>query len=163
MELPNILIRPIISDDNNAIATIIRSTLKEFNANHPGTVYHDESTDHLSELFTVEGSFYFVAEAARELIGGAGIYPTPGIPDGVCELVKMYLLPAGRGIGLGKRLIQLCLDTAKSNGYRKVYLETMPELINAVPLYEKLGFKYLETPLGNSGHFGCDIHMIKDL
>ena len=75
----------------------------------------------------------------------------------------MYLLPAGRGIGLGKRLMQLCLEAAKSNGYRKVYLETMPGLVNAVPLYEKFGFKYLEAPLGNSGHFDCDIHMIKDL
>lgn len=44
-----------------------------------------------------------------------------------------------------------------------MYLETMPELKIAVPMYEKLGFTYLNEPQGNSGHGGCDIWMIKDL
>ena len=56
---------------------------------------------------------------------------------------------------------QKCLDTAKNAGYKKVYLETMPELIVAVPMYEKFGFTYLKGPLGNSGHNGCGIWMIK--
>jgi putative acetyltransferase len=44
-----------------------------------------------------------------------------------------------------------------------MYLETMPELTIAVPMYEKNGFQYLEAPLGNSGHFGCAIQMLKQL
>jgi putative acetyltransferase len=39
----------------------------------------------------------------------------------------------------------------------------MPELVNAIPMYEKSGFTYLDGPMGNSGHFGCAIRMIKTL
>jgi putative acetyltransferase len=52
---------------------------------------------------------------------------------------------------------------AKENGYTQVYLESMPELSKAVSIYEKVGFKSLDHPLGNSGHCGCDIWMIKAL
>jgi putative acetyltransferase len=65
-----------------------------------------------------------------------------------------------RGKGLGKKLIQQCVETAKALGYTSMYIETMPELKNAVGLYESLGFKYLDGPLGESGHFGCDLWML---
>ena len=39
----------------------------------------------------------------------------------------------------------------------------MPELDIAVGMYEKMGFKHLEKPLGNSGHFGCNLWMEKEL
>lgn len=159
----DVIIRRLQPADNAALAHIIRRTLEEFGANHPGTVYYDESTDHLSDVFTQEGSWYFVAEKDGELVGGAGIYPTEGLPEGTCELVKMYLLPTGRGTGLGKMLMQHCLDKAKETGYKKVYLETMPELTKAIPMYEKFGFEYLDAPLGNSGHFGCAVQMLKRL
>jgi putative acetyltransferase len=44
-----------------------------------------------------------------------------------------------------------------------MYLESMPELSTAVGLYEQLGFYYLKGPVGNSGHFGCGIWMMKEL
>jgi putative acetyltransferase len=72
----------------------------------------------------------------------------------------MYLLPEARGIGLGKKLIDKCLAFAKEAGYKNVYLETMPELKNALKVYEKMGFRYLNKPMGNSGHFGCELWMI---
>jgi putative acetyltransferase len=75
----------------------------------------------------------------------------------------LYLLPEARGIGLGKLVIQKCLQTAKEMGFGRVYLESMPELKQAVKIYEKFGFTYLCSPMGNSGHFGCDLHMIKNL
>ncbi len=163
MQLQAINTRAISKSDDAAIAMIIRSSLKEFGANHPGTVYYDDSTDHLSDVFRQAGSFYFVVETGGELLGGAGIYPTEGLPDGVCELVKMYLAPAARGLGLGKQLMEKCLNTAREFGYKQVYLETMPELVKAVPMYEKFGFTYLDGAMGNSGHFGCAIHMLKTL
>jgi putative acetyltransferase len=75
----------------------------------------------------------------------------------------MYLKNEYRGIGLGKQMMATCLQWAKANGNTKVYLETMPELKNAVAAYEKLGFQYLTAPMGNSGHNGCDIWMLKEL
>ena len=158
-----VTIRTIQPADNPALAIIIRNALAEFGANKPGTVYYDATTDALYELFRQPGSIYYVAEVAGELIGGAGIFPSPGLPDGTCELVKMYLSPAARGKGIGKMLIDKALQFAAEAGYRNVYIETMPELRKAMSVYEKFGFKYLDGPMGNTGHFGCDVWMLKEL
>ncbi|MEY4927085.1 MAG: hypothetical protein RI894_1521 [Bacteroidota bacterium] len=156
-----IQIRPIAPQDNAAIADIIRSTLAEFGANHPGTVYYDASTDALYELFQVPQAIYYIAELDGKIVGGGGIYPTEGLPDATCELVKMYLSAKARGKGLGRLLIQKSLDDAAAIGYKQVYLESMPELQKALSIYEKFGFEYLNAPLGNSGHFGCELWMLK--
>ncbi len=55
------------------------------------------------------------------------------------------------------------MQWAKENGYEQVYLESMPELSKAVSIYESVGFKKIHHALGNSGHDGCDIWMIKNL
>jgi putative acetyltransferase len=159
----NFLIRTIQPADNPTLAKIVRGTLAEFGANHPGTVYYDASTDTLSEVFQKTGSVYFVSLLNGEITGGGGIYPTDGLPADTCELVKMYLLPEARGIGLGKAMINECLKFAKQAGYKKIYLETMPELKQALNVYEKYGFEYLEGPMGNSGHTGCSLWMLKTL
>ena len=158
-----VTIRTIEPADNQALAVIIRNALTEFGANKPGTVYYDATTDALYNLFQQQGSIYYVAEINGELMGGAGIFPSPGLPADTCELVKMYLSPAARGKGIGKMLIEKALQFAEDTGYRKVYIETMPELRKAMSVYEKFGFKYLDGPLGNTGHFGCEIWMIKGL
>jgi putative acetyltransferase len=159
----NVHIRSISKEDNPVIAKIIRDTLAEFGANRPGTVYYDPTTDHLFELFQKEKAVYNIAELNGKIIGGGGIYPTEGLPADTCELVKMYLLPEARGIGLGTQLINRCLEQAQQNGFKKIYLETMDELKPALKVYEKLGFTYLDGPMGNSGHFGCPLWMIKSL
>ncbi len=157
----NFKLRSIQPDDNPVLAQIVRNTLAEFGANHPGTVYYDPTTDALYELFQTEGAGYFVAFIDDKIVGGAGIYPTDGLPADTCELVKMYLLPEARGMGLGKTLIEQSLAFAKENGYTQVYLETMPELKKALTVYEKFGFEYLNGPMGNSGHTGCNLWMLK--
>ena len=157
------VIRKIVADDNEALADIIRNSLLEFNAAKPGTVYFDETTDHLSDVFANENSAYFVLEINGEVAGGAGFYPTKDLPPGTCELVKMYLAKEFRRKGFGEMLLRKCLEEAKRSGYKKMYLESMPELVNALPMYEKNGFQYLPNALGNSGHTGCDVWMTRDL
>jgi len=164
MLIENIRIRTIEKKDNAAIANVIRRTLEEFGANHPGTVYYDASTDALFELFRqTPRSVYFVCKKDGELVGGGGIYPSDGLPEDTCELVKLYLLPQARGIGLGRRLIKRCIDFVKEAGYKNIYLETMPELTHASKTYEKFGFEYLNKPMGNTGHHGCELWMMGDI
>ena len=158
--MQNVFIRNIQPSDNPALASIVRNTLAEFGANRPGTVYYDPTTDDLYDLFQKEKSTYYVAELDNQIVGGAGIYPSDGLPSDTCELVKMYLLPPARGLGLGKELIKRSLAFAREAGYKKVYLETMPELTQALSVYEKFGFQYLTGPMGNTGHFGCDRWML---
>ncbi len=159
----NIIIRKIRVDDNAALALIVRNSLTEFGANKPGTVFYDATTDNLYQLFQQHGSAYFVAELDGEVLGGGGIYPSEGLPATICELVKMYLKSEARSKGLGRTLMDKCLEVAKELGYTEVYIETLPELKKAVKVYEKYGFEYLSGPLGNTGHFGCDVWMLKQL
>ena len=161
--MSTINIRPISIADNPLIATIIRSCLTEFGANKPGTVYYDKTTDQLFELFQKNGAAYFIAEQDGQVVGGGGIFPSPGLPAGTCELVKMYLLPLARGTGIGATLMNTCLSKAKEMGFDTMYIETLPELKKAISVYEKFGFIYLDNPLGNTGHFGCSVWMLKSL
>src|SRR5688572_21975614 len=138
------LIRDIQPSDNPTLARIVKDTLAEFGANRPNTVYYDPTTDALYELFQQPGAVYHVAELDGEIVGGGGIYPTDGLPADTCELVKMYLLPHARGVGLGKILIEQCIADASRLGYKKIYLESMPELKQALKVYAKYGFEYLK-------------------
>lgn len=158
-----IQIRRILSSDNNSLAKVIRDTMTEFGVNRPNTVFDDPTTDHLYELFQKKGAMYNIAIMNGKIVGGAGIYPTIGLPEDTCELVKMYLNPEARGQGLGKLLIDKCVEAAMDFGYKNIYLESMPELRKALSVYEKFGFEYLQGPLGNSGHSGCDLWMKKKL
>jgi putative acetyltransferase len=161
--MSEITYRKIEPDDNREIADLIREVFREFKVDRPGTVYTDPTTDHLYELFRHPQSVYWIAEAAGVMAGGCGIYPTPGLPEGCTELVKFYLSAPFRGKGTGRGLMKKCFESAKELGFRQMYLETFPELGKAVGMYEKAGFRYLPDPLGNSGHYACNIWMLKDL
>lgn len=161
---PEITITTIRPEDNVTLATIVRSVLTENGLNKPGTVFTDPTTDNLYALYDIPRARYFVARVNGQIAGGAGIHPLDGGPANICELQKMYLLPEYRGLGLAGTLINQCLKYAKEEaGFEQCYLETMPELARARQLYEKFGFRYLDGPLGNTGHFSCDNWMLKDL
>lgn len=157
------IIRPIAAKDNAFIAKVIRSILEEHAMNKPGTVYTDPTTDNLFELFQETGSAYFIVEKSGKIMGGCGLYPTKGLPDGCAELVKLYLAAEMRGLGLGKELMLKTAEVAKTLGYHQLYLESMPELNSAVGLYESLGYQIIDKPLGDSGHFACNLWMLKQL
>ncbi|CAN5639876.1 GNAT family N-acetyltransferase [soil metagenome] len=159
----NVKIREIAKEDNPVIAEIIRNALTEFGVNKPGTVFTDPSTDHLFELYQQSGSTYFIAEVDGDLAGGAGIGPIGNPEEKIVELQKMYLRKEHRNKGIARMLMDHCLSAAKNFGYTNCYLETMPELKNAIGLYEHFGFQRLKAPVGNSGHFSCDIWMMKKI
>ncbi len=158
-----IIFRPIEEKDNSEIAELIRTVFREFNIHRPGTVYYDPTTDNLYGLFRAPGSEYWIAEENGIITGGCGVYPTPGLPEGCAELVKFYLSASFRGKGIGWQLMEKTFDSARRNGYHRLYLESLPELGRAISLYERAGFKFIKGPLGNSGHFGCNIWMIMEL
>jgi putative acetyltransferase len=156
-------IRTIRKEDDPEIERIIRQVLTEHGVNKPGTAYYDESLKRMYDFYTGPKSMYFIAENANGMLGGGGIHPTQGLPADTCELVKMYILPEARGKGLGKSLIDQCIEVAKQKGYKRMYLETMNELNRAVQLYEQKGFQLLSGAIGNTGHFACTIRMMKNL
>lgn len=158
----DIIFREIEERDNEAIAALIRGVFDEFNIHRPGTVYFDPTTDNLHGLFNIKGARYWIAEQDGVIVGGCGVYPTPGLPQGCAELVKFYLSAAIRGRGIGKMLMDKTFETAREFGYKSIYLESLPELDRAISLYEKASFRSIDGPLGDSGHFGCKIWMLKN-
>lgn len=156
-------IRLIKKSDNQSIYQIIRRVFEELGIVKPGTAYFDECLPMLFETYTTNLSAYFVAEMEGVVIGGAGIFPTEGLESDTCELVKMYLSKKARGLGIGKQLMKACLEKAKELNYKKVYLETLPELETALKMYEKFGFSYLDKSLGNTGHHSCSVKMIREI
>ncbi len=158
-------IRPLDmnGNDDQALASIIRKAIEEFDVPREGTVYTDPTTDSLHQLFRTYKSAYYIAEEGDLLLGGCGFFPTPGLPEGYAELVKLYLSPEARGRGLAFKLVQHCFENARRSGYTALYLESFPEMIQAVRLYESLGFKRIKKALGNSGHYACTVWMEKPL
>lgn len=155
-----ITFRKITEKDDAALAKIIKDTLVEYNSATEGTVFTDEATKHLSKTFVSDRSYYFVAESDGEILGGAGINLLVGEPDDICELQRMFLKKEARGKGIGKKLMTLCLAFAKEKNFKICYLETFPALKEAIALYEKTSFEYIEYAMGNTGHFACTTRMI---
>ena len=156
----NCTIREIQSKDNGAVELIIRNCLIEFNGNREGTAWQDPDLGRFSEIYNTETEKYWVAETDR-IVGGVGIAPLIGV-DGVCELQKMYCISECRGTGIAHKLIETALEHAKKY-YEKCYLETFGSMIAAQKFYEKYGFIRIDKPLGNTGHYVCDVVYIKHL
>ncbi|HBB90303.1 MAG: hypothetical protein A2X22_05750 [Bacteroidetes bacterium GWF2_49_14] len=166
-------IRPIRESDSEAIRAIILETLVEHGATGGGFASSDRDTQEMFVAFQRAGRKYFVIdrEASEGLpyeaqggrcFGGGGFAPLPGEP-GTCELVKMYFRPELRGLGIGKRLLQLCMEEAKKAGYSRMYLETIECMKAARGLYEHLGFKQIEGQMGSTGHYSCDVFYLRGL
>ncbi|MCB0425167.1 MAG: GNAT family N-acetyltransferase [Flavobacteriaceae bacterium] len=163
MSKNNIVIRKIKSSDDAQIANVIRSVLIEFGVPKVGTAYEDTALDCMTQTYSKQTSVYYVVVKKGKIIGGAGIAPLDNYDGNVCELQKMYFLPEARGLGLGKLMIETCLDKAREMGFESCYLETLPYMKAATKLYGNMGFDSLEKPMGNTGHYSCNVWMLKKL
>lgn len=155
--------RQLLREDNIRMAQIIRSALKEHGVDKPGTVFTDPTTDDLFALFQSFNSRYIIAEENGRIVGGAGVFPTTGLPEKCAELVKLYVDQNYRNQGIGIELMKRCEGIASELGYTQLYLETLLELERACSLYERMGYRKLSGPLGDSGHFACSLWMLKTL
>lgn len=68
-------------------------------------------------------------------MGGGGCAPLSGEKEAICELQKMYFLPALRGRGVAWELAQRALTFAREQGFRQCHLETTATLDLAIALY----------------------------
>lgn len=157
------IIRPIEKKDNTTVASLIRSVLIDFGVPKVGTAYADVSLDDMYSTYQKHDAAYFVIEEDGVIIGGGGVAQLDNYDGKVCELQKMYFLPEARGRGLGTKMLDICLKTAVQLGYEECYLETMSYMDAAQKLYKKYGFRILEGPMGDTGHYSCGVHMIKKL
>lgn len=156
-------IRKIQKQDNQQIAAVIRKVLTELNVPKVGTAYADPQLDFMFETYNEAKSVYFVIENEGKILGGAGVKQLENEEKNICELQKMYVLSDARNLGLGAKLIENCLQKAVEFEFESCYLETMPYMEDAQKLYKKVGFDYIFSPLGNTGHTSCPVWMLKKL
>ncbi len=157
------IVRPIEPQDNQLLYEMIKQVFEEFDAPRAGTVFSDPTTKNLFKLFQKKKAHCFVIEENGIVQGCCGIYPTKGLPADCTELVKFYLPQSARGKGFGRALMEKCEETASEIGYNQIYIESLPDFGKAVSIYKKNGYHQLDQPLGESGHFGCNIWMVKNL
>lgn len=157
------IIREIQPEDNQQIASVIRQVFIDDNYPKVGTAFADSQLDYMFENYNKPKAIYFVIEENGKILGGGGIAKLDNSDENICELQKMYFLQEVRGKGIGFQIIEKCLQKAKEFGYEKCYLETLPEMLVAQKLYKKVGFDYICSPLGGTGHTSCPIWMIKSI
>lgn len=80
---------------------------------------------------------------------------------GIGEVKRLYVVPEGRGLGLGRALVGALLEAARRSGYRRLYLDTHESMTAAIALYGAAGFKtveaYYETPLAGTIFMALDL------
>lgn len=156
-------IRPVRSDDDAAMAAVIRRVMPEFGAVGSGFAISDPEVDWMSRAYAEPRHAYFVVERAGVVLGGGGIAPLSGGDASICELRKMYFLPEARGVGAGALMMTRCLEAARVAGFRQCYLETLTGMDAAQRLYERSGFRRIDGPLGATGHGGCNTFYLREL
>jgi putative acetyltransferase len=107
----------------------------------------------------------FLAREGTESVGCVGLRPFAGAsraPGGVCEMKRLYVRPAFRGRGIGRKLAQTDIDAARAIGYDRMCLDTLAHMTAAIALYRSLGFlptsPYRHNPLAGAAYFALDLH-----
>ena len=104
------------------------------------------------------GGCIFLAMDGKKVIGTAGLWKEN---EQEYELVKMTVDPAYRGKGISKILLDRCLNAARKLGAKKIFLYSNSQLLAALKLYEKYGFR--NVPVINAPFLTADVKMELDL
>lgn len=149
-------IRPFRPEDAPAVRRIVETVLKSYGLEMDSET--DADLENVGRSYE-HGRFYVVEEEGR-ILGCGGLH-LPAVGHRRAEIRKMYLLPAARGRGLGKRLLERLLQDARGLGVTAAWLETNAVLGEALVLYKRHGF--VERPAPERLSSRCDLYMEKEL
>jgi carbonic anhydrase len=120
----------------------------------------DQEMASLPGAYSAPQGRLFFAEVDGRPAGCVGVRPLPD-SDGLCEMKRLYVAPEERGHGVGAALAMTAIKAAKEIGYRKLMLDTLPNMRMAVKLYRELGFTeapaYYQTPIEGTMFLALDL------
>jgi GNAT superfamily N-acetyltransferase len=146
----------IINYDNRYAADFKRLNLEWLDKYHL-TESHDLMVlNDPQGTITDRGGCIFLAQEADAIIGSAALMKEH---EGVYELAKMAVAPSHRGRGISRLLIEKCLDIAAAWKAKKLTLFSNHQLVTAISLYEKYGFRHV--PVTDSPFSTADVKMEK--
>jgi len=158
MNPPNILIRLAVSAEAASIAAVLHQAFVEYKSLYTPEAFAatTPTTEHLQKRWD-EGPVW-VAVHSDLIVGTVG-----AVPKGEALYVRsMALLPAARGQGSGRLLLEQIERFAHERGDRRLFLSTTPFLIRAIRLYERFGFQ--QSSDGPHDLFGTPLFtMVKTL
>lgn len=135
-------IRPVRPDEHAALGEL---TVRVYRAvlDSPLESYSPVLRDVAGRL--ADGCDVLVAHHRGRLAGGVTYVSRSGplaqlIAEDEAELRMLVVDPAFQGLGVGAALVQACLERATAAAKRALVLGTMPEMVTAHRLYERLGF-----------------------
>lgn len=136
-------IRDAIPGDEAAVRDVVFTVLHEYGLT-PDPQGTDADLLDLNTAYVKPGGVFRVITDARGSVIGCGGFRPAGA--GAVELRKMYLARDLRGRGLGRRLLEDLIATARAAGHRRMVLDTASVLREAIALYQKRGFRPYENP-----------------
>ena len=140
-------LRTVQKTDVPQVVTLVRETLAEFGLEFGKGAATDTQLLELPDSYRASGGEFFVAVEGEALVGTAGVAP---VAEGVFELRKMYLGPQTRGKGVGKALLEACLQHCRARGATRVVLDTTEKMKTAIAFYERHGFVRDDTQVRGS-------------
>lgn len=106
-----------------------------------------------------EGDLLLARAADGEPLGCVGLRPID--PPGTCEMKRLYVAPAARGLGVGAALVEAVLAVARGAGHREMRLDTLPTMTAAIARYRAAGFEpmdaYYDTPVPGTVFLRCSL------
>ena len=140
------LIRRVEARDREAVARELAAYLAQI-----GEEIDREGLDHdiahwEREYGGASGVLLVIENPAGEIVGTAGVR---SLEPGVGEIKRMWIRPACQGLGLGRRLMSLCLEEARALGFRALRLDSERRMEAALHLYRSSGFTEIPDYNGN--------------
>jgi ribosomal protein S18 acetylase RimI-like enzyme len=140
----SIVVREVRSEEFDRLGALTLAAYLELPATHGDEEYIDELRD-VAARAAVVPVLVAVDAATGQLLGGVTYVPGPGpfAEQEEADEAGFRMLavdPAAQGRGVGRALVQACVDRARADGKRRIVLLTRPDMTTAHRLYERLGF-----------------------